>query len=364
MSLRLEHSSSVQARPLVISVSEGRSAFKLLRDDWNALFRRAGLAHNVFQSHALLSVWARIFVRDEVIVICAREGEQLVGVLPLARRTILGVRRLELMGHPIAQFSDMIVDQGRCDVAQILWQQIGQLGADLLELPRIRADSTLWQFKNGAMVTETMGAPWANLAKRVSGSDPGPAYSSNMRSNLRRRARRLGGRGKVALLSHLTTADCAKFAIEAIEMKKRSLKSLGARRTSVARPEFANFFVEAAADPECGLMVSVVQVADQAAAIDLSFLCKGTVFGHVLALDPAYRKDGAGSLLLHHAFSSAKMAGAGTFDLLSPADDYKMQHADGVTMVESRIYPFTTAGRVYTRAYHRLAVPVARKLLR
>jgi len=104
MSLRLEHSSSVQARPLVISVSEGRSAFQLLRDGWNALFRRAGLAHNVFQSHALLSVWARIFVRDEVIVICAREGKQLVDSerSPWPKRP--SIRRLP-GGHPEALLS-------------------------------------------------------------------------------------------------------------------------------------------------------------------------------------------------------------------------------------------------------------------
>ena len=66
----------------------------------------------------------------------------------------------------------------------------------------------------------------------------------------------------------------------------------------------------------------------------------------MLATDGDFEKEGLGQLLVHHVFAEARKAGASRFDLLAPADPYKLHHADGATRVESRTYAFHAKGRL------------------
>lgn len=349
-----------------IEVLRGRDAFEALKPEWDRLFRRAAKPHQLFQSHPILSAWAKSYPEaGEVVVVAARELGALVAALPLVMRATLGVKRLHFMGMPVVQFGDMLVDpHSEADTTARVWAAIPDLNADVLEARRIRVDAALWPFRDNATVVETMSAPFACLHRRVDGDLPGPAYSGRDKSNLRRRMRRLEERGRVVLTTHASGPAAAELAARAVDMKRRSLHAAGIISPAVKSGGFEAFFRRVASDPECGLIVSTVELDGQPVAIDLSFLCKDTAFGHVLATEPAFHKEGAGSILVHHVFASAKTAGATTFDLLAPADPYKMHHADGETAVESRVYPFTMRGRLFANAFHRLALPAARAILR
>ena len=50
------------------------------------------------------------------------------------------------------------------------------------------------------------------------------------------------------------------------------------------------------------------------------------------------------------------------FDLLAPSNQHKMSHADGVTEIASRAYPFTPAGRLACGLLARNALPAAKGL--
>ena len=367
MNVHASLTSAAAARsPTSVEVLRGLDAFEALKPEWDRLFRRAAKPHQLFQSHPMLSAWAKSYPEaGDVIVITAREHGALVAALPLVMRTNLGVKRLHFMGMPVVQFGDMLVDP-HCDsdTAAKIWAAIPDLGADVLEARRIRADAELWPFRDNATVVETMAAPFACLLTRVDGDAPGPAYSGRDKSNLRRRMRRLEERGKVELTTQGHGPAAADLAARAVDMKRRSLHAAGVLSPAVKARGFETFFRNVANDPECGLIVSTVELDGQPVAIDLSFLCKDTAFGHVLATEPAFHKEGAGNILVHHVFASAKAAGATTFDLLAPADAYKMHHADGETAVESRVYPFTMRGRLFANAFHRLALPAAKALLR
>lgn len=349
-----------------IEVLRGRDAFDALKPEWDRLFRRAAHPHQLFQSHAMLGAWAASYPESgDIIVVTAREHAALVGVLPLVMRTTLGVRRLHFMGMPVVQFGDMLVDpHSHPDTASRIWDATATLGADVLEARRIRADSVVWPFRDNATVVEDMAAPFACLLTRVDGAAPGPAYSGRDKSNFRRRMRRLEERGTVTLTSQGCGPAAADLAAHAVAIKRRSLDAAGVMSPAVKSKGFEAFFRSAAVDPDCGLIVSTVELDGKPVAIDLSFLCKDTAFGHVLATEPAFHKEGAGNILVHHVFASTKAAGATRFDLLAPADAYKMHHADGETKVESRVYPFTMRGRLFANAFHRLAVPAAKALLR
>lgn len=346
-------------------VVEGLDGFLALREDWNILFERCAQPHQVFQSHLLLSLWARSYgeLSRDMAVVTAWQGERLVGALPLVRVRTAGAVALRLMGARIAQFDDMLLDPD-CDpdTRARLWTAIGELGADYLDVRRVRADSALRQVLQGCgQPFEMSEAPFACLATRVGKDGPGEAYSSKERSNFRRRLRRLGERGHLSMTTYPAGSHAVSLAMEAIAMKRRFLRRIGVLRSAVNAPEFASFFAGAAADPKSGLFVSTIEIDGRPVAIDLSFLCKGTGFGHVLASDPEWEREAVGSLLVHHVFAAAKEAGTTTFDLLAPADPYKMRHADGTTPVASHIYPFTAKGRLVGTAY-RWGVPAARRL--
>jgi CelD/BcsL family acetyltransferase involved in cellulose biosynthesis len=346
-----------------IEVAHGLQGFLAMQREWDALFTRCGKPQQVFQSHLLLSLWAKAYgeLARGVVVIAAYTDDQLVAALPLVRSSRMGLTSLRLMGTRIAQFDDMLLDNRYgAEVLDGIWRAVETLGADFLEARRVREDSALWNFSpQDARIFERLEAPFACLATRVGDEGPGSAYSAKDRSNHRRRLRRLGERGMLTMNAQAPGPKAVPLAMEAIAMKRRFLRRIGVMTSAVYAPEFASFFAGAAADPASGLLVSAIEIDGRPVAIDLSFLCKGTGFGHVLATEPEFEREAIGSLLVHHVFEQAQRAGAKTFDLLAPADSYKMRHADAATPVESRIYPLSMRGRIAATAYMH-GLPVAR----
>lgn len=359
------HNPLTTAATTRVSVLRGVDAFLALERDWNELFARASQPHQVFQSHALLSIWTRAYAQmaHGAVVIAAWQGNRLVAALPLVRRRMLGGNFLQFMGSRISQFDDMLLDSAACGetVRAQIWATLRQLDADFLEVRRLRSDAAFNKLPAGPFRTiETLAAPMACLTARVGSDGPGDGYSAKDRSNYRRRIRRLNERGAFAMTTCEPGAQAVSLAMEAIAMKRAFLRRHGILSSAVNAPEFASFFAQAAADPASGLLVSTLELDGRPIAVDLSFICKTTGFGHVLASDPEFERDGVGSLLVHHVLANAKAAGAAAFDLLAPADPYKLRHSDGSTPVESRIYPFNLRGRLAAAAYG-YGLPVARR---
>ena len=364
--LRLAH------RPVSDSVTveivRGLAAFERLRPEWDDLFERCAAPHQIFQNHSFLHAWARAYVEDGagLTVVAARVGGKLIAIVPLVGRRRLGVHLVQFMGAPVAQFDDMLLDDSYAEPAlDAISAAIAGLGADLLEVRRVREDGAFWRIPGDPpLAFEKMEAPFADLALRVSDGEPGQAYSSKDRSNYRRRMRRLAERGALGFRSIGAGPEAVQRSSQAIAMKAAALRRDGVDWGTVGCARFSDFFRHLAEDPASGLLVSTIELDGQPIGIDLSFLCKGVGFGHVLATDGAFDKEGLGQMLVHHVFAEAKAKGASRFDLLAPADPYKRHHADGATRVESRVYPFTAKGRLAAQIGYKLLMPVARKLPR
>jgi len=356
------------ADAVTVEMVRGLAGFEAMQPEWDALFRRCATPHQIFQNHAFLSAWARAYAGEgaEVTVIAARAAGRIVAIVPLVRRRHLGLDMLRFMGAPVAQFDDILLDDGHADAAlEAIRAALAGLGADLLEARRVREDGAFWRMPGKTpLVFEEMEAPFADLSARVADGQPGQAYSSKDRSNYRRRLRRLGERGKLQFRSIGAGGEAAALATQAITMKAAALRRDGADWGTVGCAKFSDFFCRLADDPASGLLVSIIELDDRPIGIDLSFLCKGVGFGHVLATDGAFDKEGLGQLLVHHVFAESKTKGASRFDLLAPADAYKRHHADGATRVESRAYAFTARGRMAAQIGYKMVMPAARKLPR
>lgn len=337
-----------------VEILSGRDAFLALKPEWDALFARAGLPQQLFQRHAFLRHWCDHYLSadDRLCLVVGREAGRLVMLWPLERRRRLGLELVRLMGAPVAQFGDILVEPGprREHWLERGWEALRRHGVDLVELRLVRADAALAHCSRLALATPVVSqeAPFADLALRVAPDGPSLAYPARDRSNYRRRLRRLSERGEIAFTHQEPGPEAGALAGQAVTMKRESLAQHGVVAPAVSNPRFGSFFAALAADhgEETGLRLSVVTCDDRPVGIDLSFDCKGRSFGHVIASDPAFEREGLGRVLIHHAFASARARGNAIFDLLAPADPYKREHADGAVPVRDFTVPLSWRGQL------------------
>lgn len=351
-----------------VAVLRGVSEIDTIRHEWQDLFERSGQPHQVFQSPAILGLWMRHYADAgrEPIFVTGRLGGRLAVIIPLVRQRRFGLTVMRFMGLPIAQFCDCIAEPDiPTGLADELWSAVRKLGADVLDARRVRSDAALHGIAPAADFSfEPQQAAFANLKTRVSGNgDVGEAYSSRYRSNFRRRQRRFAELGKVDMVSNPSSPTNAQhLTIAAINMKRLWLQQNDLQSIAVKDDRFLAFFSDAAADPATGLQISAIMLDGMPTAIDLSFGCGGTCFGHVLAVDPERHHLGIGGMMVHQAFAAAKANGSTTFDLMAPLDNHKAVHADGLTPVASYAYAFTATGRLACRIGLGKALPVAKAL--
>jgi CelD/BcsL family acetyltransferase involved in cellulose biosynthesis len=337
-----------------VEILTGRDAFLALKPEWDALFARAGLPHQLFQRHAFLRHWCEHYLvaDDRLCLVVGREAGRVVMLWPLERRHRLGLDLVRLMGAPVAQFGDILVeaDPRRDHWLERGWEALRRHGVDLVELRLVRDDGALGHCNRLGLATPVVSqeAPFADLALRVAPDGPSLAYPARDRSSYRRRLRRLTERGEIAFASLAPSEEARALAERAVAMKRGALAQHGVVAPAVADQRFGHFFATLAADPsdEAGLRLSVITCDGQPIGIDLSFDCKGRSFGHVIASDPGFEREGLGRVLVHHAFASARARGSSIFDLLAPADPYKQEHADGGVPVRDFTVPLSWRGQL------------------
>lgn len=343
-------SSQLLGDNLQISCVTSLEGFEALHKEWDDLFERTAEPQQVFQRHIFLRHWARHYLdpKTQLCILIGRIDGRLVTLWPLVRRRKLGFDVLGFMGAPVTQFGDVLVEAGenRHALLEAGWNAVASLGADLFEARRVRADAALCGsvIPSGASLPGDVQAPFASLSRRVTADGPGIAYSARECSNYRRRLRRLREHGDITFTEPEPGSTAATAAAAAITIKKNWLLENAILSPTVMDSRFQAFFEDLAGDPGAGLCASTIACDGRPIGVDLSFDCKGHTFGHVLATDPGYDREGLGRLLIHRTFAAAADRGSRVFDLLAPADGYKMQHADGLVAVSDYAFAFSWRG--------------------
>ncbi|WP_186419869.1 GNAT family N-acetyltransferase [Bosea sp. CS1GBMeth4] len=337
-----------------VEILTGRDAFLALKPEWDALFARAGQPHQLFQRHAFLRHWCDHYLThgDRICLVVGREAGRLVMLWPLERRRRLGLEVVRLMGAPVAQYGDVLVEDGprRERWLERGWGALRRRGVDLVDLRLVRADAALGHCGLLALAAPVrrQEAPFADLALRVAPDGPSVAYSARDRSGYRRRLRRLAARGDITFSSVAPGPEARALAEQAIAMRCASLGQNGTVPAVVSDQRFGRFLAALAADrsSETGLRISVVGCNGSPIGIDLSFDCNGRSFRHVAACSAGFEREGVGRVLLHHAFASARARGSTVFDLLAPSDASKREHADGAVPVHDFTVPLSWRGQL------------------
>jgi CelD/BcsL family acetyltransferase involved in cellulose biosynthesis len=341
-----------------------RGAFDALEPEWTALFERAGRGTQVFQTFNWNWHWCNHYLGERggsapaLAVVTARRAGRLVMVWPLVKERIAGLSQLSWMGEPVSQYGDVLMEE-QPDAAALLreaWSFIAaELAPDLVRLRKVRDDASVAPLfsERDALPTLRLEAPYLDLASAADFAAYEQRYSPRSRRNRGRLRRRFAERGAMAIECHQQGPRARDLATHAIALKRDWLKDRGIVSPALFDPRMEGFFADVAegADHPAGCQVRALTSDGEAAAIEITVLCKQRTVMHVIVFNLAYEKAGAGVLLLEESIARSFDNGGRVFDLLAPADGYKLDWADAATGVTDWALPLSLKGWLYARVY-------------
>jgi CelD/BcsL family acetyltransferase involved in cellulose biosynthesis len=342
-----------------------RAAFDALEADWTELFERAGKSIHVFQTFNFCWHWANHYLRCEgaksgarLSIVTGRRNGRLIMAWPLVSETKHGITQIFWMGEPLAQYGDALIEASQ-DAPNILRSGLAFLrertSADVLWLRRVRADANVAALMAdmGAQITDRQAAPHMELSSAADFGRFEERYSSKMRRNRRRLARRLEERGPLQFIRLHGGEEAGELAARAIATKSEWLKdrglvssALGDERTPAL---FADLASRKAKPVDC--VVSVLKTNGETAAFEVSFVCKGRLVIHVMAFDLEFEKAGVGVLLLEQNLKQGYAEKLDIYDMMAPGDPYKMDWCDKSETVIDWVKPLSAIGTLYARVY-------------
>jgi CelD/BcsL family acetyltransferase involved in cellulose biosynthesis len=339
-----------------------RAAFDALEDDWNALFQRAASSAQAFQGFTVLWHWANNYLNGEAAsaaprlhILTAHRNGRLVMVWPLVTVRQFGARVLTWMGDPIAQYGDVLVEDGpdRLTLLQQGWDWLTvHSRADLMHLRRVRADAAVAPLlaRSGAGISDKRIAPYLDLGQANDYDGYEQRYTSKRRRNRKRLLKRLEEQGEVTVERHTNSAEARDYAKLAIDLKADWLVARGLMSPAYSDPSFRAFFADAAEGrgKDAGCSVTVLKVNGEAAALDITFDCKGRALLHVLVYSLKFETANTGILLLEQLFRRAYARNIATYDMLAPGDAYKLEWSDATVGVADWTKPLTLKGHLHT----------------
>jgi len=309
-----------------------------LKNDWNQLLVR-GLSHVPFLRFEYLSDWWQTrgggeWPSDaELIILVAREADELIGIAPFFITDHEGEKRLLLVGSiEISDFLDLIVpaDKVKLFAAAILdyfVENLVPLGVNTLDLYNLLEDSpTLPALAEAAQASgfsitqnSLQQAPFIKL--------PGDwevyleSLDKKQRHEIRRKMRRAAEAEIPAEMVILSDPDLLDTNIEAF----LSLMAQDPEKESFLTPAMREQFrINARQTHECGcLQLSFLRIGGENAAAYLSFDYQNRIWVYNSGLDRRFMEYSPGWVLLGYLLKWANENKREEFDFMRGNEDYK-----------------------------------------
>jgi len=355
-----------QVASLSFDTIRDRAGLEALEGEWNALFERAGCSTHVFQTFNWCWHWCNHFLppvhRNDssttLHVLAARRAGRLVMIWPLVLERVAGFRRLAFLGAPVSQYGDILVDSlpdRKQALAEAFAHLVASSGADVLHLRKVRADANIAEVLHqcGALELERTQAPYLDLSSAPDFATYETRFSSKARKNRRRLLRRFEDRSPAVLTEYRNSGRARQMAELALMLKRAWLKDKGLVSPALADARTNGFFMDAAegAIRPVGCTITSLESRGEATALEIAFDCKGRRAVHVLVYALKYERLSPGQLLIERSIKQAFAEGFSTYDLLAPADAYKLEWADATVDVADWAYGVTLKGRLFARHY-------------
>jgi CelD/BcsL family acetyltransferase involved in cellulose biosynthesis len=336
-----------------------RAHFDALEEEWSALFARAGRPQQVFQTYNWLRHWANHYLDDttSLAIVIARVGGRLVMIWPLVAMRRAGLTRLCWMGEPVSQYGDVLVEEGpsRFHLLSRGWAYVKSLDADVIHLRKTREDAVVFPLlkEAGAVSIAAAAAPYLDLSIAPDYESYQRRSAGKTRARRRRLRRRLEEVGTVVFEHRECGAAAANLVASGLMLKQKWLVERGVVAPVIEDIRFGRFLreVAAAGGDSPGICVSAVSCNGEPAAVEVSLECKGHRIAYLISYDIELAKYGVGIIVAEYSIRTAYQRRLLRFDLLTPADAYKMEWADACVDVHDWAVPLSQAGSLYARLW-------------
>jgi CelD/BcsL family acetyltransferase involved in cellulose biosynthesis len=361
----------------IIQTSE---AFFALRDEWNRLLLESP-SDCVFLTHEWLSAWwQHLSEGRRLFIVTIREGQNLIGALPLAERkpqfARMMPRVLEFLGSGVigSDYLDAIVKRGHEQVAMAAFaDQLSSRGF-MLQLSQLRGTSSLaselavelqdrdWTIEetkiNICPFIDLTGCTWDSYVANL-----GP----HVRKGIKRCLRNLPKDFDYRCECVQSLADAQRALDVVIDLHQRRWGN--GRQSEAFHSEsviaFHRQFVESAAE-QGWLRILIIYLDGNPAAALYGFRYGPTFYFYQSGFDPAFGKHSVGVATMGLAIKTAIEEGAAEYDFLHGDEEYKFHWAREVRdLGRIELHPPHTMAWIYKGAIHfnRTARQMARRML-
>jgi CelD/BcsL family acetyltransferase involved in cellulose biosynthesis len=345
---------------------ELHDAIAPLAPEWDALVDRAGTGP--FSRPGWFEAWWHAFGRGRLEVVALRRGGELAAVLPLHRRR--GTRRSLTNWHTPELAVPALDARARAELfGCVLRRSRTPLVLTLLTAddPGARAFLAAARAAGMPLRTHTVErSPYVEIAGEW--EDYLQALPRRMRSELRRRRRRLEERGSLALEIATGEVRLAELLDEGFAVEPSGWKA-SAGTAIVSRPDTLEFYrrVAAWAARRGSLRLAFLRLDGQPLAFHFTIEDDCAAYQLKGGYDPAFREFAPGTLLIHDMLAWAFARGLRTYEFLGADEDFKLGWTSGLReRVAMRAFPHSPAGAAgwCAYAYGRPAAKRARDLVR
>lgn len=343
-----------------VRLAESRDQVPIGRDAWNALAARNPTS-TAFQTYEWFDTWWSAFgARHRLFLATVHDAGQVIGIVPLMLvRGPLGLRQLELIGMPNADYQDVILPERReAAVAALCRFLVGQRSRwDMMVLRNLPENSpTVREFRAafgaaglGVMDMERQPCPTVLLRGRES-----EATQLLKRYSLRRRLRKLEQRGpvKFRILDSETEIDEALpgFFEQHIQRWQR-----GDDPSPFTMQAYRDWYraLAHAARRAGWLHFSVLECGDRPVAFHFGFQFGRTLSWYKPSFDWEFHRESPGTVLISRLIESAITLGLDELDFSSGTESFKLRFSNAETInINLRVFASPILFRVFLGGAH------------
>jgi CelD/BcsL family acetyltransferase involved in cellulose biosynthesis len=302
------------------------------RQQWNALVAETAGA-SIFQTYEWFECWwTALAGRNELFVVTLWDGQVPVGIAPLmiVRRT--GLRRLEFVGSPNADYQDFILgSQPEPVLAALATFLATQRRAwDMMALRNLPTESVTSRVFPGLLNAvgidttddERIACPTLEIA-----AQPDEIRRRLDAYSFRRRIRRLSSLGELKYTRCSTTAELERYLPSFFAQYSEQRAGSAAARF-LDRPEVREFYSALARVmlPQGCLHFSVLECGGRPVSFHFGFEYGGRLYWYKPCYDPAVARMSPGKVLLSYLIRDAVDRDLIELDFTVGAEPFKYRY--------------------------------------